>query len=198
MRLALFGGSFDPFHNGHLAVVRELGDRGLCEQVLISPARISPGKPAPLAAGHHREVMAVLGAAEHAYVSVLDLELRRPGPSYTVETLAELSRGRPGDEWLLIVGADAWRDFRTWHDPDRILELARIVVFPRPGIDPDPASSTPRVTLLEDFLVPVTSTAIRRRIAAGESVTHLLPGRVLDYIRLHGLYGCPCAADDGG
>lgn len=150
MRLALFGGSYDPFHNGHLAVLRELRVRGLCEQVMILPAGISPGKPEPRADGHHRKAMAVLGAAGQASVSVLDLELRRPGPSYTVETLRDLSRQYPGDEWLLIVGADAWRTFRTWHDPDGILELARVVIFPREGISADPATFTPRVTLLED------------------------------------------------
>ncbi len=196
MKRALFGGSFDPFHNGHFAVARELRVRGLCEKIMILPAGISPGKPPASATGSHREAMALLGTNGHENVSVLDLELRRTGPSYTVETLVELSRLYPGDEWLLIVGADAWRDFRTWRDPDHILDLARVVVFPRDRIDLDPASFPPRVTLLDDFLVQVSSTELRRRLAAGETVAHLVPGPVLDYIRLHGLYGYTLSADD--
>jgi len=193
MRRALFGGSFDPFHNGHLAVVRELDARGLCDRVTILPAALSPGKHPPRVAGEHRVIMAVLGTSGLDLASVLDLELHRPGPSYTVDTLAELIRMYPGDAWSLVVGADSWRDFRSWRDPDRLLELARVIVYPRAGFELDPSTLPPRATLLEDFRVTVSSTDIRRRLAAGEAVDELLSGRVLAHIRRHGLY-----ADDGG
>ena len=197
MRRALFGGSFDPFHNGHLAVVRALQDRDLCDRIVLMPATLSPGKTQPVADGRHREAMALLGAGGRAEVTVMDLELRRPGPSYTVDTLAELARLHPDDDWLLVVGSDAGGEFRAGRDPDRVLELARVLVFPREGSDPDPASLRPPVSLLEDFRVTVSSSDVRRRLAAGEAAEDLVPAPVLDYIRDHGLYadgggGAPC------
>ena len=197
MRRALFGGSFDPFHNGHLAVVRALQDRDICDRLVLVPATLSPGKPPPLADGRHREAMALLGVSGQAYVSVLDLELRRPGPSYTVDTLTALTRMHPDDDWLLVVGSDAWCDFRTWRDPDRVLELAQVVVFPRPGSEPDPRTLRPPVSLLEDFRVTVSSSDVRRRLVEGRAVDGLVPAPVLDYIRDHDLYAAAGGLDGG-
>jgi len=198
MRRALFGGSFDPFHNGHLAVVRALQDRDLCDRIVLVPATLSPGKPPSLADGRHREAMALLGVSGQARVSVLDLELRRPGPSYTVDTLAELKRKHPDDDWLLVVGSDAWCDFRAWRDPDRVLELAQVIVFPREGSDPDPRTLRPPVSLLEDFRVTVSSSDVRRRLAEGRAVDEFVPAPVLDYIRAHDLYGAARGLTGGG
>jgi len=195
MRRALFGGSFDPFHNGHLAVVETLLARGHGDEVWLAPAGLSPGKPPPRAAGRHRAAMARLGLADLSHVELLDLELRRPGPSYTVDTLSELGERHPGDHWLLVVGADAWRDFDSWRDPDRILDLARVLVFPRGGIDPDPDVLPTGVALLADFSAPASSSQVRRRLRKGVSAADLLPPTVLGYIRRHGLYA---GADDAG
>ncbi len=188
MRLAFYGGSFDPFHNGHLAIVRELQDRDVCDEILLAPAAISPGKPDPLVGGHHRLEMTRRGVRDLAGVDVTDMDLIRPGPSYTVETLSRLKRHRPDDTLLLVVGGDAWRDFRSWREPERILRLAQIIVFPRDGGETLSSDLPGNVTVLDGFSIPVSSTAIRERLAAGRDISDSVPPQVLHYIHAHGLY----------
>ncbi len=189
MRLAFFGGSFDPFHNGHLSIVRALRERRLCDELLVAPAALSPGKDAPTAAGEHRLAMAEAALAGLERVAVSDLDLRRDGPSYTVDTLASLRRARPEARLILVIGADAWRDFDDWREPRRILSLAEVVVFPRGGVRELPERPGARVHVLEDFEEPVSATELRARLARGEPVADRLPPAVDAYIRRHGLYG---------
>lgn len=198
MRLAFFGGSFDPFHNGHLAIVRALRDRDLCDELLIAPAALSPGKALPSADGRHRLRMAEAAVAGIDGVTVTDVDLRRPGPSYTVTVLEDLRRERPDADLVLVVGADAWRDFDAWREPDRILELAEILVFPRGGVSGAPARVGARIRRLEAFDVPVSATVLRARLARGESVDGLVPTPVVEYIRRHDLYGVRPGRARGG
>ncbi len=201
MRQALFGGSFDPLHNGHLAMIRTVLERGLADRVLVVPAGRNPQKPAPEAAAEDRLRMADLGTAGLAGVVVLDLEARRDGASYTVDTLETLARLHPGDSFLLMLGADNLRELATWRRPDRILALARLLVFPRGQWEPPPAELAGSVDVVTGFAAPVSATDVRTLLAAGRRPLDLLPAAVLDYIETRGLYrpgGRPPGAAAGG
>ena len=199
MRSAFFGGSFDPFHDGHLAIVNALRERDLCDEIWIVPARLSPGKTAPRASGPHRLAMAALAVSGLPDVLVSDLDLKRVGPSYTVDSLETMTALRPDAEPVLVLGADAWRDFGTWRRPGRILELAEIVVVARGDVADLPDRPGARLHVLDDFDVPVASTDLRARLDRGEGVEGAVPPAVAEYIRRHGLYGDSTAiTGDGG
>ncbi|MFH1845789.1 MAG: nicotinate (nicotinamide) nucleotide adenylyltransferase [bacterium] len=189
MRRALLGGSFDPFHNGHLAMVRYLLERGLADRVLVVPARQSPHKGMVTASAGHRLEMARQALSGVADVTVLDLESRRSGVSYTVETLEHLAGQYPGDELRLALGADNLDAFHTWRKPERILELARPVVFARRGWSGElPAELGERAIFVTDFSEPVSATWVRIELAAGRFPVAAVPAPVLTYIEKHDLY----------
>ncbi len=197
MRRALFGGSFDPFHDGHLAIIRATLARDLADMVVVMPAAHNPHKPEPSAAAGHRLRMAELGVAGLAAVEVSDLEARRPGPSFTVETLETLVRRHPGDAWRLLIGADNLAEFCRWREPERLLELADLLVFPRGGAAVElPPLLRGHATTVSGFACPAASTAVRAALAAGRCPPDLLPPAVREYIARHRLYGC--APADGG
>lgn len=188
---ALFGGSFDPVHNGHVAVVDHLLRAGLAGHVHVVPARRSPHKRDEAADPDVRLELVRLAFAGRAGVTVDGRETRRPGPSYTVDTVRELAAEHPGDRWRLVIGADNLPDLRTWHEARELLRLAEVVVMPRGGARPrlpqgiDPA----RVLVAEGFDEPVSSTAIRAMLAAGKLPVDALPAAVASRIRAGGLYG---------
>jgi nicotinate-nucleotide adenylyltransferase len=122
-------------------------------------------------------------------VAVLDLEARRAGASYTVETLEALTRRHPDDLFWVMIGADNLLDFATWHRPERILALARLLVFPRGGLEPRlPVELAERAEIVVGFSAPVSSTDVRARLAAGELPVGLMPAAVLAYVEERGLY----------
>lgn len=195
MRLGILGGTFDPIHVGHVTIAREaLGCAGL-DRLLLVPARVPPHKHAASADAEDRLAMCRLAAADLPAVEVSDLELRRDGPSYTVDTLEALHDSRPDTELLLILGWDAARLLPAWRRPKRVLELARLVLFRRPGVagptdgDLTDLGIDPARVLLCEFETPeVDATEIRRRAALGESLAGLVPEPVAAYIGAHGLY----------
>lgn len=195
MRLALFGGSFDPFHVGHLAMIGAALEQRLADRVLLVPAGQNPHKPAVPTAAEHRLRMAELGIAGLVGVTVLDWEARRPGPSYTCETVERLAATHPEDELLVMLGADNLTEFFTWRRPERILALSRLLVFPRAGTPPDlPPAAAARATVVDGFAAPVSATEVRAQLAAGRLPRDLVPAAVLDYIVAQRLY----RADRGG
>jgi nicotinate-nucleotide adenylyltransferase len=142
--------------------------------------------------------MSRLAARGHPRVVVSDLELRRPGPSYTVDTLAVLARSRPGDELFLVLGWDAARDLGSWREPERVLELARPVVVTRPGwTRPSPADLIaagidPERAVLCDAQTPdIEATHVRQLLESGRDLEGLLDPAVERYIRGHNLYLAP-------
>lgn len=187
MRLGVLGGSFDPIHAGHLVLAEAARDRLRLDRVLLVVAAAQPLKPGgPAAPAEDRYAMVRLALRGRPRLAASDLELRRPAPSYTVDTLRELRRTQPGTpEVFLLLGADALADLPRWREADAVQRLARIVGCPRPG------SPAPRG--VDEVLVvatpDVSSTEVRRRLAAGESVEGLLPEDVLAYVRERGLYG---------
>ena len=189
----LLGGSFDPVHNGHLAMVDHVLAHGLVDHVVVVPARLSPHKDADGAPIADRLAMVALAFAGRKRVTVDPRETTRDGPSYTVDTLRALAAEHPGDGWRLIIGADNLPGLPRWREAPAILALAEVVVLPRGGAEPripeglDPA----RFRLASGFDEPVSSTGIRAMLAAGDLPARDLPAAVAAHIRAHGLYGLP-------
>jgi len=209
MTLGVLGGTFDPIHHGHItAGVRAQAALSL-DEILLVPSRMPPHRSAG-APPEARFEMAALAAAEQPGWTASDIELRRDGPSYTFDTLTELA----GEQKFFIIGADAFAEIATWSRYPAVLDLAHFVVVARPGITlhslqarvpdladrmttPDlfkPEASSPktdrqtRVILLETATPDVSSTEIRRRVRAGESISGLVPDSVASYITSHHLY----------
>lgn len=187
---ALFGGSFDPVHAGHVAVVEMLLARGLADIVHVAPARRSPRKSQPcLEPPLIRLQLVRLAFAGQPQVVVEDREVRRPRASFTVRTLAELAASYRDDRWRLVVGADQAADFGNWRDPERLLELAEVVVIARgPVVLTAPLAG--RALVVADFAHPASATQIRGELAAGRVPgPGQLPPRVAAMIQASGLYG---------
>jgi nicotinate-nucleotide adenylyltransferase len=212
-RLAVFGGSFNPIHYGHLLLADEILERLALDRVLFVPAGSPPHKsPATLAPAADRYAMVQLAVAADPRFEVSDVELRRAGPSYTVDTLAELSRG--GDDLHLVIGSETFLDLLSWRSPRRVAELARLVVVPRSGsaFDPEgsaaqkvlreigasgfaagegPAPAAGVVLVVRALSLPISSSELRARAAAGRSLAYRLPDPLIAYIRDRGLYREP-------
>lgn len=191
-KIGILGGTFDPIHAGHLLMARHAMRSLALERVLFIPA----GRPwlkagRRIAPARHRLAMTRLAIAGCPRFEASDMEVERPGPTYTADTLAEL-RERFGDgaALYLILGADAARDMRRWHDPERVFALCEAVIaVPRGDADEDDDGVPSGIRLLRDApRSAVSSTEIRAKIAAGESIEGDVPDAVADYMRRHGLY----------
>ncbi|HYS16255.1 MAG TPA: nicotinate-nucleotide adenylyltransferase [Candidatus Binatia bacterium] len=195
-RTAVFGGSFNPIHFGHLLLADEVLDTLGLDRVLFVPAAMPPHKPnAQLAPAEDRYAMVELAVAGHPKFAVSDLELRRAGPSYTVDTLETLRI--PREELFLIVGSETFLDLLNWRTPRRVARLAQIVVVPRVGSAFDPDSAAVRKVaheIGEEPLVvrasslPISASDLRRRVREERSIAYRLPEAVGAYIRAKRLY----------
>lgn len=190
MTIGVFGGSYNPVHNGHMAVAHGAVASGEVDRVLMTLSPLNPLKadPSALLPDHHRLAMLTLacGACGGGDVEPCDIELSMPRPSYTIDTLRELQRRHPGDRFRLIIGADNWAIFHRWRAWQEILRDFSPLVYPREGY-PMPGNGE-GATALDAPLFPLSSTDIRTRIAAGEDVSRLLPPAVVNYIKEHKLY----------
>ena len=190
MRIGILGGSFDPIHQGHLTLARESMKQFKLDKVLFIPASVPPHKkndpsvtPAPF-----RARMTELAVVEEPRWEVSDLELRRSGVSYTVDTLRELRKiYPPPHELFFIAGADSLQDLAKWKDPDEILKLSEWIVAPRASITL-PAPMPAKVHLLKIPLVEVSATELRDKIRRGEDVSQWIPERVSRYVRERKVY----------
>jgi nicotinate-nucleotide adenylyltransferase len=185
MKLGLLGGTFDPIHLGHLRAAESAREALGLERVLLVPARVPPHRRAPIAPALDRFAMVALACAGHPELVASDLELQREGPSYTVDTVQALRRADPEAELFLLVGSDSLPEMPAWREQQRLFELCRVAVLPRPGAAP-PAD--PRVLVVEGPALAVSATEIRARVAAGRSVRYLVPEPVADYIAKRGLF----------
>ena len=189
---ALFGGSFNPPHVAHLAVAEAAAEAAGLDRVLWMPAATSPhkqGDPGGVSA-EHRLAMTRLAVAGNPRFAVDDAEVRRGGVSYTVDTLRALRAARPEADLVLVLGGDSLAGLSTWREPEAILALARLVVYRRPGSDEAgvPPEVLDRVRFVDAPPLDLSSTVLRRRLAAGRTVRYLVPDAVLAYAEAHGLY----------
>jgi nicotinate-nucleotide adenylyltransferase len=201
MNLGLLGGSFDPPHLGHIAMAEAARRAHALDRVLLIPSGSPPHKQ-DLSSAADRLEMVRLAAAGHEGLAASDIEVRRPGVTYTIDTLEELGRLHPGAELYFIVGEDSLKDLPAWREPARILQLARLVVVNRPGaraaLTPADLPGVPeaifqriecdRVTMPP---CPFESRRIRAELRAGNRSHDGLAPAVLEYILRRGLYaGC--------
>ncbi len=212
MKIGILGGTFDPIHLGHLCVAEEIcEDLGLAKVYLI-PAALPPHKDTrPVTPFHHRLAMTRVGVETSPLLEVLDLEGRRQGLSYSIETLREI-RGLfdPEVEVFSVIGMDAFLEIKTWKDYRRLFEYAHFVVIKRPGASSEKlepfldsleagfekgaaqgtytAATGKRLIYREATLMDISSTLIRARVAAGRSIRFWVPAGVRDYILQQGLY----------
>ena len=185
MRTGILGGTFDPIHLGHLAAARAAMDCADLDRVLFVPTGVPPHRPPTVAGPDDRLEMCRLAVAGEKRFEVSDLELQRKGVSYTVDTLRELHRLYPGEELFLILGWDAAKLLATWHEPEEVRRLARVVVVTRPGSG-SPATTTE--ILCERSTPNISGSGLRRAIARGDDVSDRLPDAVAAYIARRGLY----------
>ena len=198
MNIGVMGGTFDPIHKGHLIVAEEVRARLDLAEILFVPA----GQPwlkanTPIAAAAHRIQMVRLAIADKPYCKLSTMEIERAGPSYTVDTIAEL-QGQlgAGDEIFFILGWENLAELPKWHEQSRLIKMCYLVAVPRPGypapdlksLESDIPGLSQRVTLLDTPEIDISASTIRNRIAQGLSIAHLVPEPVERYIKEHWLY----------
>jgi nicotinate-nucleotide adenylyltransferase len=205
MRIGIFGGSFDPVHQGHLVVAECCREQARLDRVVFVPTAIQPFKQSRQpAAGQHRSEMLSLAVGGNPAFEVSTVELDRGGVSYTVDTLAALRKVHPDDELHLILGPDALASLPDWREPARILDLAGVIAVERDGLD-DVSSAVQEsrlATLLgreraqqltaDRVRVPalaIRSSDLRALVKAGRSIRYRTPRAVERFIATHGLYG---------
>ena len=196
LRAGVLGGTFDPVHRGHLALARAARDELALDEVLLVPAGQPWRKSGRIVApAEDRLAMLRLALAGETAFRVETLEVERPGPSYTADTLEALRAARPGDELFFVVGEYALADLPHWVRPERILELATLAVARREGVAAAAVAAAERLPGLSEHviwlkmpLVPVSATEIRERVRRGLPVDELVPPAVAAYVREHGLY----------
>ncbi|MBI3346441.1 MAG: nicotinate (nicotinamide) nucleotide adenylyltransferase [Burkholderiales bacterium] len=191
MRLALFGGSFDPPHLGHLAFARFGLDALAPDRLLWLPAGRQWQKPDQvMAAGVHRVQMLKRLTAGEPRFAVDERELHRRGPSFTADTLREFAAQYPGAELMFLIGQDQYARLPTWYRVEAVTELATLVVVPREGeaVVTPPGLGPHRLRVLQLPETPISSTAVREALARGEDISPMVGAEVASYIASHRLY----------
>jgi len=197
LKTGIFGGSFDPVHNGHINAAKTFLEEMNPDRLLIIPNFLPPHKDAPqLAPAEDRLAMCRIAFAGDPRIEVSDLEIRRGGPSYTSDTLEELSELYPEDEFCLLVGGDMLLSFEDWHNWHRIAERAVLVCVPRTWEEESALtakagelmSEGAEVRILPTDVCEISSTQIREKVREGEDISYAVPEDVAEYIWEHGLY----------
>lgn len=203
-RIGIFGGSFDPIHNGHLNLAIGLMESHHLDQVWFIPARINPHKvdQPPSISLEHRIAMIELAIADIPQFQMKDLESRRPSPSYTVDTLRELLHAEKSHstlhEFFLLLGDDAIPGFSHWHRPEEIVSMVPLLVGSRAavgrtldceGLNPEIMKAI-KDGMTKITMMDISSTYIRDRLSQQLYCGHLVPSAVLSYIAAHGLTSC--------
>jgi nicotinate-nucleotide adenylyltransferase len=196
VRLGILGGTFNPPHLGHLVCAQEAYGELSLDRVLLIPASIPPHKSVEHEPGpEHRLELCRLAVAGDERFAVSDMELRRAGPSFTVDTLKVLSTQAPQDELVLILGGDIAAGLTEWHDPEQVLGLATVAIAERRGTTRGAVDRTlaqlrggDRARFFAMPRIGISSTMLRRRVAAGQSIRYFVPDQVEEYIQRHGLY----------
>lgn len=199
MRIGIYGGSFDPIHLGHLILAENCREQVGLDQIVFMPCSLSPHKlEGTHGTDRQRLEMLDLAIGGHRDFVRSDMEIKRDGVSYTVDTLREIHKSQPGNELFFLMGADSLESFDSWREPDEILKLAKPLVVGRPGSEIDfsilePLSSAEYVSSLSDLsvkspLIEISSSEIRRRIAARQSIRFLVPRSIEKYIETQKMY----------
>jgi nicotinate-nucleotide adenylyltransferase len=198
MKIGVFGGTFDPVHLGHIGVAEEARDALGLEEVILMPA----GQPMfkvsqPVTTAEHRLNMLRLAVASRRGLAVSSIEIERPGPTFTIDTITML-RHKYGAkaEIDFILGWDSLAQLPDWREPARLMEMCRLVAVPRPGcprpdlkaLERDIPGISEKVIFLKKPYLDISATAVREMVGRRESIDHLVPGPVAEYIKKHKLY----------
>lgn len=189
------GGSFDPIHYGHLVAASEVAHRFGLSRVVFCPTgqawHKSTDRRAP---AEDRYLMTVVATAADPRFEVSRVDIDRPGPTYTVDTLRDLRQareaaGQPPADWFFITGADALAEILSWRDPEQVVAAAHLIGVTRPGHAlADPGLPQAQVSLLEVPALAISSTDVRERVLRGEPISYLVPDGVAHLIAKHRLY----------
>ncbi len=189
-RLGIFGGSFDPPHVGHLIVAQSAAEQLALDLVIFVPAYYPPHKIGnQQSSAADRLAMVKLAVRGNPRFEVSDLEVKRKGISYTVDTLQSFASRFENADLFFIIGGDSLSQFSTWKDPEEILNLAQLVVYPRTLSNiADVPGSLPRAHVLRGPMLEISSSDIRLKVSHGESIRYLTTVEVARYVRSHRLY----------
>jgi nicotinate-nucleotide adenylyltransferase len=198
MNIGILGGTFDPVHTGHLVVAEEVTDRLRLDEVVFVPA----GQPwlkanNTISAAEHRVQMVKLAIAGKPCFKLSTIEIERPGPTYSVDTIRELREElSTGSELYFVLGWDNLEQLPRWHQPGLLVSMCRLVAVPRVGfavpdlasLDEDIPGLSQRVIMLDKPQIDISASVIRQRVRQGLPISHLVPEVVEKYIKEHGLY----------
>ena len=200
MKIGILGGTFNPIHIGHLILAKDASETFELDRVFVVACARPAHKPLELlASDEHRVAMLKLALAGNPDFEPCDIELQRGGTSYTVDTIRELQKRHPGDEFSFIIGSDSLAELKNWKEIDTLLSLCRVLTASRPGFDPDVIDAaalgltheqamTLKANVFHGHQVEVSSSDIRYRVAEGMSIRYLVPGPVEIYIAEQRLY----------
>ena len=187
IRTALLGGTFDPLHNGHLSIARSVLEQGLANEVWMLVTPCNPWKTGQdLLDDRMRYDMVAEAVKDIPGISASDFEFNLPKPSYTANTLRQLSARYPDRRFILTIGADNWAKFNNWREAGFILDNYNIIVYPRQGYPIDSISG--KTTLLDCPLMDISSTQIRQMVKEGKSINEFVPASVARTIKQKALY----------
>lgn len=194
MKVGIMGGTFDPIHIGHLVAAQCACEQAGLDEVWFMPTNVPPHKAhAPYASAEERFKMVSLAVESHPYFRPLDIELRKGGISYSIDTVKLLRQEHPGIHFSYIIGADMVQYLPKWYKINELVRLISFIGLKRPGyiLDvEDLPEDVQRSLILADMpLIELSSTQIRSRIAKGRSIRYLVPDRVYEYIEENGVYG---------
>lgn len=186
IRTGIYGGSFNPIHNGHIAIARAMLDCGAVDEVWLMVSPQNPLKQsADLLDEQLRLDMTRRATADIPCVTACDYEFHMPRPSYMWHTLQSLSRDYPDREFTLLIGADNWQVFDRWYHADDIIAHYPIRIYPRRGYDIEASTLPQNVKLVDTGLYDVSSTMVRERIRRGEDVSQLIPASIMEMAKVY-------------
>lgn len=183
-KTGIFGGSFNPIHNGHIALARQILERSDLDEIWFVVSPQNPIKPASMLADDNYRLSLVRAALEgEERMQASDYEFHMPRPSYMHDTLMSMRRDYPDREFSLIMGGDNWTGFRHWYKWEDILRQFRIIIYPRRGADIEVSALPQNVLMADTLLYDISSTEIRNKISKGEDISRLVPEAVAKLIR---------------
>jgi len=193
MRTCLFGGTFNPIHNGHLILAEWVCTKLKLDKMIFVPAGWPPHKMSTeISSGKHRLKMTQLGIGNNDKFICSDMEIKKNSPSFTAEMISWFQQEEPWkyDELFLLIGADSLLDMHNWRTPENILGEIQILVIPRPGWDLNSIKQRyqNKVQILDSPCMEISSSMIRESIHNGESIRYFVPDKVAEYIKINGLY----------
>jgi nicotinate-nucleotide adenylyltransferase len=207
MKVGIFGGTFDPIHQGHLVVAEQVAQTLGLARVIFVPGGIPPHKPASSikAAAEDRLHLVEMAIENNDKFSIDRVEIDAGKPMYSVETVPLIKERHEGDEWCFIIGADEVSNLLSWKEPDRLLEETSMVAAARPGYDvsnldhlAEALENFDKIIPVECTLLDISATGIRRMVAEGKSIRYLVPDEVRAFIYERGLYGAQKGQENEG